>query len=222
MWPPGCTVVSMKKGNISSNLYKQCLKWSFWANSSVKAVPVSTSTELVVNESFPAQHGETISVSNHLRPPVVSPCQAPRSAACARRPACLPSERAGRSPPRRTSWRPSTRSSSPTPSSAPPPDTWPTTEPFLPFGAGDESRKKKCSFAVVCFHLIIKSFISHSVCVLCDWRLDSNNRSIAVFQLCWPSLMYHLWLYSGSITSNYATKKKTRSAPFNPVFAAFL
>lgn len=55
-------------------------------------------------------------------------CQALRSAVCAQRRACSPSERAGRSPQRRTSWRPLTRSSSPTPSSAPPPDTWPTTE----------------------------------------------------------------------------------------------
>lgn len=55
-------------------------------------------------------------------------CQAPRSAACAQRQACLPSELAGRWPQRRISWRLLTRSSSPTPSSAPPRDTWPTTE----------------------------------------------------------------------------------------------
>lgn len=54
--------------------------------------------------------------------------QGRRFAACAQKPACSPSELAGRSPPRRTSWKRSTRSSSPTPSSAPPQDTWPTTE----------------------------------------------------------------------------------------------
>lgn len=54
--------------------------------------------------------------------------QALRSAVCAQRQACSPSEPAGRLPQRKTSWKPSTRSSSPTPSSAPRPDTWPTTE----------------------------------------------------------------------------------------------
>lgn len=55
-------------------------------------------------------------------------CQALRSAVCAQRRACSPSELAGRSPQRKISWRPLTRSSSPTPSSAPLPDTWPITE----------------------------------------------------------------------------------------------
>ena len=53
--------------------------------------------------------------------------QVPRSGRSAPRPACSLSERGGRWPARKTSWTPSTRSSSRTPSSAPRPSTWRTT-----------------------------------------------------------------------------------------------
>lgn len=75
--------------------------------------------------------GENVFFLEHnlmSRVPSLPPHQVPRSAACAQRRACSPSEPAGRSPQRKTSWRPSTRSSNPTPSSAPPQDTWPTTK----------------------------------------------------------------------------------------------
>lgn len=77
--------------------------------------------------------------------------KAPRSAVCAQRQGCLPSGLAGRSPQRKTSWRLWTRSSNPTPSSAPPPDTWPTTEEILCVSDLDLPLQRKVKHVIFLF-----------------------------------------------------------------------